>query len=149
MFGLLYSFRYLSDFFVSYSWKLHQVYLDIFFFEFVDVRYGFYDSIIYEDIDHTFSDTLDIHTIFADEVLDLLFHFLRTLWIRTVIMNIYIRHWFITRRTIFRRMYFFFFASSPVSDNTYDVWNHFSASLQSNPIMEMDIFFFDEIPIVQ
>ena len=96
MFGLLYSFRYLSDFFVSYSWKLHQVYLDIFFFEFVDVRYGFYDSIIYEDIDHTFSDTLDIHAIFTYKVLNLLFHFLRTMRIGTVIMDINIRYRFMT-----------------------------------------------------
>ena len=90
MFGLLYSFGYFSDFLVSNSWKLGQLYLDFTIAEFVDVSHVFYNLIFHQQINDTFSHALDIHAILAHEMLDLLFGFFRTMRIGAVIMHIFL-----------------------------------------------------------
>jgi hypothetical protein len=129
MLGLLYSFGYFRYFFISESGKFTELDLNRWIAKLVGVGYVFYDVILNEKINNTFSDAHNIHTIFADEILDLLFRFFRTIWIDTVIMHIFLHYWLFTGRANFWWMNDFFFTSSAISNNTDDVGNYLSASL--------------------
>ena len=97
--------------------------------EFVDISNSFYKFIFYQKIDDAFAYTVDVHAMLADEMDDLLFHFLRTMRIGAVVMDIDIRDRFMAWRAGFRRINLSFLSTSSVSDDAYDVWNHFSTSL--------------------
>ena len=94
MFRLLYSFGYFSDFFISNSWKFRQLYLDLRIGQFVDISYIFYNFVLYEQINNTFSHSLDIHAILTHEMLDLLFRLFRAMRIDTIVMHIFLKDWF-------------------------------------------------------
>ncbi len=116
----------------------------------VEVCDIFYKIIVYENVDVFFAQAVDVHTVFRDEVFDALFSLGgATVGVGAVNVDVVEKNFVLTLRAVGGFGDGFGLLRTRFGDYTDNIRDNFARALNSDAVVESDVFLGDEIEVVE